>query len=313
MGAKMFFRHIASCFFSLLLLAALGGCCTTSPKTSQNMFSSQGSLVDANLKRLLSITHQTHDGTLASIVSATQNKENGWLRSGERWHKQKETYTEDQLIEIVSLARKLGFVDSKAPKLSSRYDRVLLLGAASTRVHSRLTYLVKLWKQGVRFNKIVMLGSERSLDAPASDAAMKKEISDAGYELNEKGLIEYTFHHKVAVPEEMKALPILWIKAKGKNGKRANTDDTIETWLNEDTDFSQGMKILSISNQPHASYQGAVIQAFLNKDPRGRKVQNETVGEGDSLATHEKPSHQDVSILLDAMARYFYSLKKNFG
>ncbi len=272
-------------------------------------FDTQGKLVNKDLKQLLTVTGQSHAETLDSVVAATQDKENGWLRSGERWHKQKERFTDKQRQEIVMLAKKLGYLDEKTPS-KNKYDRALVLGAASVRIKSRINHLIDLWKRGIRFDKIVMLGSTRSLDAPESDVLLKPSVLEKGYEANEMGLMQYIYNNEVSLPKDMASLPVIWVKAEGKDGKRANTDDTIEEWLKRDTDLANDMTVLSISNQPHASYQGVVIQTYLVNHEKGLNLTSEVVGEKSSLADKAKPDSQEIAVLLDAMARHLYSLKK---
>lgn len=281
----------------------------SSPISETVFFDTQGKLVNKDLKQLLTVTGQSHAETLDSVVAATQDKESGWLRSGERWHKQKERFTDKQRQEIVMLAKKLGYLDEKTPS-KDKYDRALVLGAASVRIKSRINHLIDLWKRGIRFDKIVMLGSTRSLDAPESDVLLKPSVLEKGYEANEMGLMQYIYNNEVSLPKDMASLPVIWVKAEGKDGKRANTDDTIEEWLKRDTDLANDMTVLSVSNQPHASYQGVVIQTYLVNHEKGLNLTSEVVGEKSSLADKAKPDSQEIAVLLDAMARHLYSLKK---
>ncbi len=296
-------------FYLTNLLVIFFFIASCSSVSEEPLFDTKGNLVNKGLEKLLKITGQSHDGTLDSIISETQNKETGWIRSGERWDKQKERFTPEHLQEIVTFSKKLGYLEEKVPS-KKQYDRALVLGAASVRIKSRLNYLIDLWKRGIRFDKIVMLGSTRTLDTPESDALLKPIVIEKGYEANEKGLMEYIYNHEVNIPEGMKSVPVIWVKAEGKCGKRANTNDTIEEWLKQDIDLSKGMAVLSISNQPHASYQGAVIDTYLVKYKKGFNLTSDIVGEKSSLGDKETLDNQEVSILLDAAARHLYSLKK---
>jgi|GEM_PF-2631641 len=295
-------------FTTLLIFSVFIFSCSSSV-SEEPLFDTKGNLINKDLEKLLKTTGQSHDGTLDSIVSATQDKETGWLRLGERWDKQKERFTPEQRQEIVNLSKKLGYLEEKIPS-KKEYDRALVLGAASVRIKSRINHLIDLWKRGIRFDKVVMLGSTRTLDTPESDALLKPTVLEKGYEANEKGLMEYIYNHEVSIPEDMKSVPIIWVKAEGKCGKRANTDDTIEEWLIQDTDLSKDMAVLSISNQPHASYQGAIINTYLVNHKKGFNLILDIVGEKSSLVDKILPEDQEVSILLDAAARHLYSLKK---
>ena len=148
------------------------------------------------------------------------------------------------------------------------------------------------------------------MGTPESDVLLKPSVLEKGYEANEMGLMQYIYNNEVSLPKDMASLPVIWVKAEGKDGKRANTDDTIEEWLKRDTDLANDMTVLSVSNQPHASYQGVVIQTYLVNHEKGLNLTSEVVGEKSSLADKTKPDSQEIAVLLDAMARHLYSLKK---
>lgn len=296
-------KNLVHFFIFLLIL----GCSSSTSKVV--LFDKKQNLINKDLEKLLKITEQSHNGTLSSIVQATQEKNTGWIRTGERWNKQTKQFSLGQRKKIKELAHRLGYIQSKSPS-KYKYDRVLLLGAASLRIESRLNYLIDLWKKGVRFDKIIMLGSTRSLDAPEEDAMLKPKVIEKGLEENETGLMKYIYNYLIDIPKEMHSIPILWIKADGKNGKRPNTNDTIESWITTDKRLSEKMAILSISNQPHASYQGTVIDTYLKKHQAPLHLYSEVVGEESSIFSKEEPNDQEIAILLDAIARHLYSLEK---
>jgi len=114
---------------------------------------------------LLAATDIQHDGTFAGIVKATQfsQDEGGWLRiSGkERWEV-KEVFPEKR-EQLMTMFDKLCVIQEIEP-VSIYYDYVVIFGGTVHGTRSRLQYLVKLWKKGVRFGSIVVLTGQRPLD-----------------------------------------------------------------------------------------------------------------------------------------------------
>ena len=265
---------------------------------------------------LLYITGQEHDSTLESIVKATQSKKKGWLRSGERWHKQEERFSMDVRMKIRQLAIELGYLEEILPK-KKEYSRVVVFGASAEAVKDRFEFAVKLFNEGIQTKKLVFLGSTRSLDEPAADARYKEEMLGTEYEADEAGLMQYLFENKVDAPEEMKALEILTIRAERANGRRANTADTLEEWLREDKDLlmdaeaeGEELSVLTISNQPYCKYQGKVAEIFLTGYSKLDNWSHECVGPGTSMATATELSTNQTARILDSIARDLYSKLK---
>lgn len=290
-------------FLSFIIVLISTGC-ATSLTHHQSEF-----VYNKDLERLLTLTDVPHTKTLDSIVAGTQKK---WLRRGERWDHQDtgKDLGKTQRSQVKEIAGRLGYVGEIHPE-DNYYDVVLLLGAANVRVKDRMAYMGDLWRKGVRFDRVVMLGSSRPLDAPPADARLKPEVIKAGFQPDEEGMMRYVWQNMI-MPSDLKAVPVEWIRAVPRPGKaRANTDDTLVAWL-EKTSVrpARGMKVLAISNNPHIGYQHAVIERILKKTLGSEMPTLETVGP-QSYFQHadQNYSKEAIAVLLDAMARHFYAVQ----
>jgi len=117
-------------------------------------------VTNRHIYSLLSELEIFHDGTLDGIVNSTQKL---WLRpkNKERWQIA-DKYI-DRRSELLPLLRRIGCIDEVKPKKRD-YDYALFLGCALFRARKRLAHLIKLYKQGIRFNSIVVLSGQRPLD-----------------------------------------------------------------------------------------------------------------------------------------------------
>ena len=280
------------------------------------LFDNSGKLVNKDLRELLILTEVCHAETLDVIVEKTQAQ---WLRKGERWDKQElaEEWPGEKRLKVLLLADKLGYT-SAIPPSKRHYDTVLFLGAASIRIKDRLEYLVHLWKKGVRFKRIVFLGSTRSLDTPEDDKILQPLVEKEGLSTNELGLMRYIYDH-AQIPETMRRVPVQYICTKAPEGKkRADTDDTIKAWLKDpETKLSPSATLLSVSNQPYCPYQDGAVRSVLRDVLKETIPSLETVGPASSLLplikTKTPPSPQETSVLLDTIARHLYMVKEMWG
>ena len=294
----------------LLLLCLLTAC-----SAPVGFFAPEGQLQNKDLKDLLTMTGVIHEGTIDSVVTETQKQ---WIRRGERWDVQTTAkgWDAETRLQILELAANLGYIHSSEP-MKKHYPVVLLLGAASVRVKDRLQYLIDSWRFGVRFDRLVMLGSTRSLDTPEADAALKPKVITAGFDPDEMGMMRYIYEQlKPSMPKDMQEVPVLWVQAKpGKGRARANTDDTVLAWLKEaDYQVHPQDVLLAISNYPHTPYQHLVLKGILKRVLQEKAPILETVGPPSGLNKnlHEEkaPTKHAIAVLLDAMARSLYMMKK---
>lgn len=221
----------------------------------------------------------------ASIVDATQRN---WLRKPgqERWEIPE--LSSDEREFVLHWAAEQGLFAAWKPG-SCCYDKALILGATTSRMQSRLEYLVQLWNEGVRFTEIVWLTGDRPLDSRVDDltdrSATESEVARLLWE-------------EADLPEEMRALPAVFIavpmKLEGSSFKRPNTEDTLIAWLQA---TPEPCRALFVSDQPFCGYQFAVIKATLPE-----LFLFDVVGQGADPTSHPAAA----AITLDSIARWIY-------
>lgn len=260
---KCFFLAICLCRFSL------GG-------PIQDHTLNPGAL--SHLARALGIPEE------ADLLVETQKQ---WLRkpNQERWEVAELSL--DQKVLVLNWAKEQGFFASWKPA-TQNYDKVIILGATTSRMQMRLDYLCQLWNEGTRFNEIVWLTGDRPLD---------KRVDDLSTECTTESRAAHLLWERALLPEEIKSLPVLFVatplKIEGDSVKRPTTEDTLITWLKINP---TPCKVLFISNQPFCGYQFAVIKASL-PDP----FMFDLVGPGVS-----ETSSPVAAVILDSIARWLY-------
>ncbi len=233
---------------------------------------------------LLEAMEVSHDGTLSSIVEATQKK---WIRPAgkERWEIADLSAKERE--KVIFHAERLGFFQERWPE-RKEYEYVLLLGATVFRMQKRIETMIRLWESGVRFHQIVILTGDRKLD-PRVEALT--EICETESEAA-KALWKLA-----PIPDDMAAVPVIFIASPmietGGIKRRPATGDTISSWLS--THPKEG-SCLFISNQPYCLYQDAVVRKMM---PKGYFI--ETVGD------EAEGSRQSAAVILDTIARWLYA------
>lgn len=195
-----------------------------------------------------------------------------------------EDYFQKHRTDLQAALRDVGMNPDIKPT-QKYYDHLLLHGSMEDVVTGRIDSLKKLWDEGVRFGAIYLLGSERPLNAvfePSANKGAKTEMQ----------MIEaHTFEKQKSWPPAMQSVPVISVNTlNGPNGERANTRDTILSWLNAEPKPKPG-SVLAVSNQPYVHYQDAAARSAL---PAGFTL--ETVG-----AAAEKDCK--ISICIDSLAR----------
>lgn len=189
---------------------------------------------------------------------------------------------------LMQALQEAGMTDAVKPR-QKYYDHVVVLGATEHEVDKRLDHLRELWDQGVRFGKIHLLGSERSL-RQGDEPSQGKRGENGHTTRSEMDMMENRYYAKAAGwPKEMQAVRVFEVNTYNKpNGERANTKDTIESWVK--THPAKG-DVLVISSQPHVRYQDAAVKSAL---PKGYSV--------DSVGP-DAPYDMKVSVGMDSIAR----------
>ncbi len=258
---------------------------------------------------ILQLTNISHNGTLPSVVEATQKE---WLRKAgtERW--EMDNAREDLGPSITPLFMQLGIIDEIAPT-HKHYTYGIILGSPMNDMRNRFAYALELWNRGVRFDHLVFLVGARPLDPTEESEAVlydrnndilpirpdwkkpkraPKTETDASKLLFDQSILSRSFRESVKVTfidTPMQPLP------DGKL-RRPNTDDTVNLFKPM-LELHPGT-ILAISDQPDIGYQAVILRTLL------KDYSVETVG-----PKAREPVH--VGITLDAIARWLYSENKS--
>jgi hypothetical protein len=231
----------------------------------------------AALQQLFDLMGIVHDGTMASIVAATQT----WLRkTPERWQIQPQVFEKQK--EAFELLAQIGCLEAATPA-HKVYDYALVLGGPEPRARRRMQYLIELWEKGVRVKKVVLLTGDRPLDPILEH--FKPPI------VNETEMMQFLYAH-TPMPESLKALPWIVVDTPKGTKSRPNTADTAIEWLKSSPTPGS---CLVISCQPFIGYQDAVLKTQL---PKIFSV--ETVGP-------EAPKDTLLEMCLDNLARWIYT------
>jgi hypothetical protein len=227
------------------------------------------------------------DKSVETIVELTQTM---WLQKGKkRWEfDQKEEEKRDLLLPFL---RKLKNFERIEPE-EKTFDYALVLGALSSRMERRLTFLVELWQKGIKFQQIVFLSSDRPL------FPLLETIPEGIH--TESELMGFFFKNQ-PVPDEMRKIPLQVISSPLILNEKGtfdfpNTGHTFSDWLK--TKPHPG-KCLIISDQPFVGYQDAVARGSLPPT-----FTCETVG---MEALEDLP----MAVYLDNLAKWLYQEQKN--
>lgn len=195
-----------------------------------------------------------------------------------RWSRGQKEIWELPKIEVSdkayvwSLFKQLGVIDEANPN-QNQYEYGIVLGATCARMKLRIAHLNSLYKEGVRFNQVVLKASDRPLNPSIEDEkAIVKQLANTpklstpeGITLptTEKEAMLFYLEHMELEPG-LKQLPVVMISAgvneKAKGSTRPGTIDPLKKWLH--TNPKPG-KTLLISNQPYVPYQGTLYQKLL--------------------------------------------------
>lgn len=238
-------------------------------------------VISPQLLQLLEIMQVPHNGTLQSIVTASQNQ---WYRQHgkERW--ELSDIDEDKKTIVLELAKELGFIDQIVPR-NCYYDYGIILGGTVQKMQQRIDALIDLWQAGLRFQHIVFLSGQRPINPSV-------EPQSPAYH-TESQAIHYLWYI-ASMPNELKSIPVQFIDVDMyiKNGIliRPNLTDTINAWVAEKPAYGS---CLFISSQPYCRPQHAAIKCYLPEC-----YPFETIG----VKTEQKHG----GIILDAIANWLY-------
>ena len=307
MFRRTWIRHLV---VSIGLLIAAGACSAPVPAPVQGF---EHYILTADqkpisvLSELLSLCSIKHDNSLDSIVQETQK---AWLRpAGIERFQMADVYA-DRKAEFMPLFQKLALIDEIKPT-KKQYCYCLVHGASMHAARVRIAYVIKLWNDGVRFDQLVFLTGQRTLD---SEKESVKELLDRTQKVlpvridwkqpeampETESTMMRMLYDQAQMPQALRMVPFNVIDipyqetAIGQK-RRPNTQDTVRGWVK--TNPFPGA-CLAISNQPFIACQDTIMRADL---PKTNTL--ETVGA--SIALEDQVS---VSMTLDALARWLYQV-----
>ncbi|MGE0009772.1 MAG: hypothetical protein AB7F19_04460 [Candidatus Babeliales bacterium] len=298
------FSHLL--FLSCAILSCSSGCFKSDTKehyVDLTNYVLQHTMISPALNEILKITNVQHDGTLDSVVQATQQ---AWLRKPgvERW--QIEQKFDELKPQLEPYFKELHIFDEIKPT-QKEYNDVIILGATLSSMRTRLQYALDLWNKGIRFKQLIFLVGQRPLDAQKESLVELFDRSNTQLPIRndwQEPSVAPTTETEAAkmivdqanLPKEFKeSVQMFFIdtpmqQAADGNTRRPNTGDTIKLWLKE---MNPQGTILAISNQPYVGYQHAVIKTAVPKE-----LKIETVG--------PKTTVINVDVFLDNLARWLY-------
>ena len=242
-----------------------------------------GSLVNDDLTQLLTVMEVAHDGTLPSIIEATQKT---WKRPAgkEIWHIEN-NLSEIQAKAVMEYCPKNRFFIEIMPTQKT-YDYAVILGATVATMKKRIGFLEKIAQSGVQFKQVVLLSGARPLDP-------KIETFPEGCQTEGEALAYLWKAHPLSkqVPWAHFDCPMIMTP---DGVRRPNTADTYNLWL---ASKPKAGSCFMVSNQPYCLYQQLVTKAIMPKE-----FTFETVG------PTSDPSKANPAAMLDTLARSLYVL-----
>jgi hypothetical protein len=211
----------------------------------------------------------------------------------ERFECEEPEFFKQNRSELLGALHHLGILDEKRPQ-AKHYDHVLVLGSMEGIVSTRMDMIKEMYDQGVRFDKIHLLGSDRHLEP--SHEPFAKIASDVGGVATEMQMMTARAYEKSeSWPEALQNVRMFSVDTfNHSNGTRANTQDNTRSWLHWMTKTNMPLtgRVLVISSQPNVAYQDAAVKSVL---PPGFTV--ETVG------ARVSESNLKISVAMDDIAR----------
>ncbi|MCL6269092.1 YdcF family protein [Sansalvadorimonas sp. 2012CJ34-2] len=217
----------------------------------------------------------------------------------ERWQLKDVTLPPEKHKQVMAVLEEFRLIKPWRPQHET-YDYGVLPGATLTSMKARLEWLAQLWKEGIRFSKLIVLTGQRPL-TPSIDhfpEIMTTIAPDSGVNFNDPKI--QPMHETEAarlllaffpLPKGMDKVPVVYIDSprqwRGNNWERSHTGDTVDEWLKHNP---KPGKTLVVSNQPSAHYQEAV---FLKELPSSFDVE---------MTTPALASDIPLSVLLDAVS-----------
>ncbi len=245
----------------------------------------------AALTELLDILHIEHDGTLPSLIEATQRE---FLRKPgtERWNVP--DLHEEKKEQLIPIFKKMGLVLEKLPE-KKEYEAALILGSANRSIEKKIDLLTRLIQKGTIIKSIVILSGERILSENERNAVAqdyKVPIETLKTEADSIFCILCCMLQKAQLTIPIKAIRCLNTVMPNGTIIRPTRLDTIQKWI-EECNPNEG-NYLAFSIQPHSIFEKNVIESAIPEN-----IHVEVIA----------PEWQNVrvAVYLDAIARALYA------
>jgi len=216
------------------------------------------------------------------LETAFQQSNFRWIRPKglELWEPQYSLLDDTQRLALTKTVSKSDLAKEKLP-CKKHYDAIVVLGATTTRVKSRIEFFSRIHKLGITCDKIYLLGSTRDLKiGTQADKEMAKALEEKGAEATEMAMMK-EFWQQNAELKLIEHIPVVAIQSgQREDGTRANTEDTLRDMVKDFGD-AKDKNFLFISNNPYIPYQDAVAKKVLGSS--GANI--ETVGQAMTSST----------------------------
>ncbi len=217
----------------------------------------------------------TETSGVEQLETAVEQSKFKWVRPKELelWHVYS-VLNRPQRMALTKIIKHSDLAKEKLPQ-KQHYDAVVVLGAATSRARVRVEFLIKLYKMGITWDKVYLLGSTRDLrTGKGTDQQMAQTLGNNGIAPTEIEMVKYTWQ-EIQMPESLRDIPVQPIQAGERaDGNRAELEDTLAELLKVAGDI-QGKNFLFIANNPYICFLDAEAKRVLEKSG----VNVETVGE----------------------------------
>lgn len=226
------------------------------------------------------------------LETAVQQSNFRWIRPKglELWDRQYSLLDDTQRLALTKIVSRSDLAKEKLP-CKKHYDAIVILGATTTRVKSRIEFFSRIHKLGTSCDKVYLLGSTRDLKiGTEADKEMAQALEEKGAEATEMAMMQELWHQST-LSQPSNSIIIAIQSGQREDGTRANTEDTLRDMVKDFGD-AKGKNFLFISNNPYIPYQDAVAKKVLSSS--GANI--ETVGQA-------MPDNTTIENVLDTVAR----------
>lgn len=264
------------------VLSSIKDCLLSNNK--QSLIASYGN-PSKTLISLLDALQLVHDGTLEHIKEITQAQ---WLRPSDLEREDCAEVYADLHDELLPLFKKLTLIDEINPSHTHYQHAIVLSNNSMANNVQRIAYLYELFKMGIRFEHIHLLG--------AQNLCTSDDIPLPFFPCTETQAITFLYHN---LPKDSAflAIPVTIYDIADRvtdDGMivRGNTHSQVVQWTAQNPNSQSE---LWISNNPYITYQDSVIRSCRSHNPFLEVV-------GPCMKNDFNP----IRVCLDTLARIIY-------